>query len=142
MGDGSWALPPGASADLVPHVWPLNLGHGEWLGEMAAKYDLGSADAALRQLIFVANAEGASQKRVIFTIVRCLHCDVSNRAGFIAKRDWSLSVYASQLQWLNAVRTRCGHKTVEKTVRIILNYYRGYALQDAAFEERLMRKNR
>ena len=80
--------------------------------------------------------------QVIFTIVRCLHCDVSNRAGFIEKKDWEMPLYAFQIEWLEAVKLRCSHKSVEKTVRIILNYYRNFALKDVAFEEALFRKNR
>jgi len=80
--------------------------------------------------------------QAIFTIVRCLHCDVSNRAGFIEKKDWVLPVFAFQLEWLDAVMKRCSHASVEKTVRIILNYYRCFALKDPAFEEALFRKNR
>lgn len=61
--DGLWLMPEGASTELVSHTWPLNLGHGEWLEEMATKYDL-TVDSALRQLIFVANGEAADIKRV------------------------------------------------------------------------------
>ena len=63
MPDGLWLMPEGASTELVPHTWPMNLGHGEWLEEMATKHGL-TVDSALRQLIFVANGEAADIKRV------------------------------------------------------------------------------
>jgi hypothetical protein len=63
MPDGLWLMPDGASTELVPHTWPMNLGHGEWLEEMATKHGL-TVDSALRQLIFVANGEAADIKRV------------------------------------------------------------------------------
>ena len=65
MPDGLWLMPEGASTELVPHTWPMNLGHGEWLEEMATKHGL-TVDSALRQLIFVANGEAADIKRVRF----------------------------------------------------------------------------
>ena len=63
MPDGLWLMPEGASSELVSHTWPMNLGYGEWLEEMATKYGL-TVDSALRQLIFVANGEAADIKRV------------------------------------------------------------------------------
>lgn len=36
-----------------------------------------------------------------------------------------LPIHAYQLQWLEAVKQRCNHPSVEKTVRIIINFYRG-----------------
>jgi hypothetical protein len=119
-----WKTPPSVNTTLVAHDWELNLDHGPWAIEMAAMYRFESTSELLRHLVFVANAESKARKKLIFKIIRCLHCNQSNRAGFIPKETHRLEVFAFQLTWLNSVQALCGHASLEKTVRIIFDFYK------------------
>lgn len=61
-------------------------------------------------------------KREIFTTIRCLHCTQHCPRGG-DKRERILNLKAYQIQWLEAVASRCGHPTVQKTVRILCDYF-------------------
>ena len=125
-----WPKPPptaaGAEASplaLLPaQPWPLYYDHFDWLDEVASRYAFADAGEVLRHLVFCANGEPPAVKKLIFLIIRCLHCHSGARAGHIPKKSKALSVFAFQHQWLQAVQQRSKHPTVEKTVRIICDY--------------------
>ena len=81
-------------------------------------------------------------KKLIFVVIRCLHCHSGARAGHIPKRDKALPLFAFQLQWLRAVQLRSAHPTVEKTVRVLCDYYRKVTSDSPAKEAELFWRHR
>ena len=61
-------------------------------------------------------------KRDIFTTIRCLHCTQHCPRGG-DKKECTLQLKGYQIQWLAAVAERCGHPSVQKTVRILCDYF-------------------
>mmetsp|Transcript_24531 Transcript_24531/g.53149 ORF Transcript_24531/g.53149 Transcript_24531/m.53149 type:complete len:290 (-) Transcript_24531:124-993(-) len=139
-----WPLPPmdGArSADTVAvlapvtHTWPLMPIQLKWLERCTTKYGFDNVDETLRHLIYLSNAEPNANKRLIFRIKRCLHCHVGARASRHVKVDLVAQVHAFQMQWLNVVTDKCDIKSVEKSVRIICDYYQSRVKQAELEEE-------
>lgn len=128
-----WPLPPRASdsraadyvATLAPtrHVWPLMPIQHQWLVECTAKYGFDDIDETLRHLIYVANSEHSANKRLIFKIKRCLHCHVGARASQHAKVSITTQVHTFQLLWLASVTSKCDIKSIDKSVRIVCDFY-------------------
>ena len=116
-------LAPGA-LDLQTHDWPLYYDHFDWLDEVAVKYAFADGGEVLRHLIFTANGETPQMKKLIFTVIRCLHCHSGARAGHIPKKAKALAIFGFQRQWLTAVQARSSHPSIEKTVRVLCDYYR------------------
>ncbi|KAK3252166.1 hypothetical protein CYMTET_38524 [Cymbomonas tetramitiformis] len=145
-----WMPPPDTPAEkLIPvdYLWPLNYVHSDWVDAMTLKYRFASEAQLLRHLIFIANEEPPSNKRLIFKVVRCLHCSQSVRAGHIPKRERTLAVYPFQLEWLTVIFKKCSHKSVEKTLRIIVDFYwyycgSGTTTPDEVKERDLFLRNR
>ena len=133
-----WKIPAGADATLELRSWELALDHGPWAIAMAKRFEFGSPSELLRHLVFIANAESKARKKLIFKVIRCLHCNQSNRAGFIPKETVPLEVHAFQLEWLRSVQTLCRHASVEKTVRIIFDFYKKSTDGDEAALNALM----
>jgi len=138
-----WPLPPmeGArSADTVAvlapkeHIFPLMAIQHQWIGDCTRRYGFADTSETLRHLIYLANAEPAANKRLIFRIKRCLHCHVGARASQHAKVDLAATVHAFQLLFLENVTQKCEIKSLEKTVRIICDYYQSRVKQ-AALED-------
>ena len=122
-----WPAPPvGAVTALQPHAWPVYHDHFDWLDEITSKYKFADAGETLRHLLFVANGEAPPVKKLIFLSVRCLHCHAgAGSAGDgIPKKPKPMAVFGFQSLWLEAVMKRSGHPTIEKTVRIVVDYYR------------------
>ena len=122
-----WPAPPvGAITALQPHAWPVYHDHFDWLDEITSKYKFADAGETLRHLLFVANGEPPPVKKLIFLSVRCLHCHAgAGSAGDgIPKKPKPMAVFGFQSLWLEAVMKRSGHPTIEKTVRIVVDYYR------------------
>jgi hypothetical protein len=97
-----WPKPPASShfnCTLKLHDWPLYYDHFDWLDEMAAVYRFADAGEVLRHLVFMANGETVAVKKLIFKVVRCLHCHSGTRAGFIPKKDKCLALFDFQLAW-------------------------------------------
>ena len=107
-------------------LMPIQL---QWLQECATKYGFADVDETLRQLIYLANSEPSTNKRLIFRIKRCLHCHVGARASQHAKVDLVAQVHAFQMQWLQNVTEKCDIKSLEKSVRIICDYYQSRVKQ-------------
>ena len=125
-------------------MWPLYHDHFAWLDEVAPRYAFADAGEALRHLVFAANAETPQIKKLIFLSIRCGHCHAGAGAagGGIPKKDKALDVFGFQMQWLRAVQQRSGHPTVEKTVRIVCDYYRKMTSDSARAEAELFWRSR
>jgi hypothetical protein len=122
-----WPRPPagsGCDGALEPHTWPLYYDHFDWLDEVATTYHFADAGEVLRHLVFVANGESSQVKKLIFKVIRCLHCHTGTRAGYIPKKDKELGLFDFQMKWLVAVQKQCSHPSVEKSVRVLCDYYR------------------
>lgn len=76
----------------------------------------------LESLVNVANRETKEIKRMIFRQIRCHHCKQGGHPGG-NKADIELTLPAIQVQWLRQVSANCGHDSVDKTMRIILDFY-------------------
>ena len=140
-----WPHPPHASGcrgALECHEWPLYLDHYDWLDEVASQYAFADAGEVLRHLVYTANGESAQVKKLIFKVVRCNHCHSGARAGHIPKRPKSLALFDFQLVWLQAVRARSEHPSLEKTVRVLCDYYRHTTSGRPAAEAELFWHNR
>jgi hypothetical protein len=96
--------------------------------------------SVLQKLLHWANAEPPAAKKKIFMVIRCRRCSAGARGG--AKTDHLLALPAEQWQWLQNVKERCGHASVAKTVRIIVDFYMPMCQADAAVEERALRAGR
>ena len=96
----------------------------------------------LRHLVYTANGESAQVKKLIFKVIRCLHCHSGTRATAIPKKDKPLDVFDFQEVWLNNVQTHSSHPTVEKTVRVLLDYYRKVTSDKPSAEAELFWKHR
>jgi hypothetical protein len=136
-----WSVPHGVDVSLVSHSWPMYIGYDSWLAETAAEYGFCDSSELLRHLIFAANIETKPRKKLIFKIIRCLHCHAGARAGFIPKKPLDLQVYGFQMAWLNSVGKTCGHPDVGKTVRILIDFYKKKDDDETSFEN-LMSMNR
>lgn len=140
-----WPRPPAASGctgALETRDWPLYYDHFDWLDDVAARYAFADAGEALRHLVFVANGEAAPVKKLIFKVIRCLHCHSGTRAGHIPKKEKPLALFDFQLVWLHAVQAQCSHPTVEKTIRILCDYYRKQTSDHPAAEAELFWRKR
>ena len=141
-----WPSPPvgaaGCERALRDHVWPLYYDHYDWLDEVAARYSFADAGEALRHLIFVANGESAQVKKLIFKVIRCLHCHSGTRAGYIPKREKPLAVFDFQMVWLANVQAHAAHPSLEKTVRVLLDYYRKMTSDKPGAEAELFWRHR
>ena len=140
-----WPAPPaGVSVALEEHAWPLYYDHYAWVDEIALKYAFHDSGEVLRHLVFVANLETPAVKKCMFLSIRCLHCHAgAGSAGEgIPKRSKVLALFGFQHRWLLAVQQRSGHPTVEKTVRIICDYYRKLTSDRPGAEAELFWRNR
>ena len=140
-----WPAPPAdVSVALEEHAWPLYYDHYAWVDEIAFKYAFHDAGEVLRHLVFVANLETPAVKKCVFLSIRCLHCHAgAGSAGEgIPKRSKVLALFGFQHRWLLAVQQRSGHPNVEKTVRIICDYYRKLTSDRPGAEAELFWRNR
>ena len=105
------------------HTFQLLPIHLRWLQQCTAKYHFDTIGETLRHLIYAANAESRPTKRLVFRIIRCLHCTVGAPAGQHAKVPLEAVVHQFQWQWLEAVTQACKIASIDKCVRIICDYY-------------------
>jgi len=124
--------------------------HNEWLLSCVDKYGFDDVDEVLRHLIYMANSEPKPIKKLIFKTVRCLHCHVGARADQHKKillgtwkdkgeRDTeinndnntntTIAIHTFHSEWLNKVTQSCNIASVEKCVRIIIDYYQSRVKQ-------------
>lgn len=107
----------------------------QWIEEMGVAHKTAGAGSrqsnALRRLVDIGNAEPPAMKKQLFMIVRCHRCLQHTRGG--DKGTYNLELPPAQWQWLEAVRTRCQHSTVGKTLRIIVDFYKPLCEKDEEF---------
>jgi hypothetical protein len=99
--------------------------HSAWLTRCTQSYGFSSPSETLRHLIFFSNGESTANKRLIFRIKRCLHCHVGAPHNLHAKVTLpeEVYIYKFQLAWLETVTAKCNIKSLDKTIRIICDYY-------------------
>ena len=97
----------------------------EYLRHVTYRYGFDDISETLRHLIFHVNFQPPETKKIIFRSIRCFHCTVGNNSATHAKvsPDSVPFVYAFQRVWLEKVLVSCGIPSVDKAVRIILDYY-------------------
>lgn len=119
---------------------PLTADEAEWLHAVALRQGHPSVSSVLQKLLQWANAEPPAAKKKIFMVIRCRRCSAGAKGG--VKTDHLLALPAEQWQWLQNVKERCGHASVGKTVRIIVDFYMPMCQADPAVEERALRAGR
>jgi len=114
--------------------------HNEWLLSCTDRYGFDDVDEVLRHLIYLANSESKPIKKLIFKTVRCLHCHVGARADQHKKVDLGttklsgtnaapnadstmISIHTFHYEWLARVTEICKITSIEKCVRIIIDFY-------------------
>mmetsp|Transcript_20619 Transcript_20619/g.48634 ORF Transcript_20619/g.48634 Transcript_20619/m.48634 type:complete len:299 (+) Transcript_20619:151-1047(+) len=175
-----WPLPPSSSPQEkvrmclpLKKTWPVMAVHNVWLMACTERYGFDDVDEVLRHLIYTANSESKPIKKLIFKTVRCLHCHVGARADQHKKIDLgttneekvpsngintdsrnvnkTIAIHTFHYQWLTRVTDSCNIASVEKCVRIIIDYYQSRVKQElhsdgpkaaAAKELSLFGKNR
>ena len=115
-----------AHRERVDRIWTICIDHREWVLKVASAYGLGCEDVdgpsvMLERLIAAANAESTHMKRKIFRTVRCLHCFQHTKGG--VKCELRLSLPAHYILWMEKVCETCEHASVDKTMRIVLDFY-------------------
>ena len=128
--------------------------HNEWLLACTERYGFDDVDEVLRHLIYTANSEPKPIKKLIFKTVRCLHCHVGARADQHKKTDLGtikdkgtnndaetsnsntntntntkIAIHTFLYDWLTRVTELCKIASVEKCVRIIIDYYQSRVKQ-------------
>lgn len=104
--------------------------HNEWLVRSVDRYGFDNVDEVLRHLIYTANSEPKPLKKLIFKTVRCLHCHVGARAHQHVKIDLvQIAIHTFHYEWLLRVTEACKIASVEKCVRIIVDYYQSRVQQ-------------
>lgn len=120
--------------------------HNEWLISCTTRYGFEDVDEVLRHLIYLANSESKPTKKLIFKTVRCLHCHVGARADQHKKIDLGttkssgtnsefnaentmISIHTFHYEWLARVTKICKIASIEKSVRIIIDYYQSRVKQ-------------
>ena len=122
--------------------------HNEWLLVCTERYGFDDVDEVLRHLIYTANSESKPIKKLIFKTVRCLHCHVGARADQHKKIDLGtikdkgtksdsetnnstkkIAIHTFHYEWLTWITEFCKIESVEKCVRIIIDYYQSRVKQ-------------
>mmetsp|Transcript_55514 Transcript_55514/g.89937 ORF Transcript_55514/g.89937 Transcript_55514/m.89937 type:complete len:157 (-) Transcript_55514:48-518(-) len=122
MAESALKIPEGA--DITPTDFEAVLCANilNWLDDVAARRFENDVAAVLCFLIDAANATSKEMKREMFTVIRCIHCSQHCPRGG-DKKERTLQLKAYQIQWLSAVQKRCHHSSVQKTVRILCDFY-------------------
>ena len=87
------------------------------------RYGFESLGETLRHLIYIANLEDPKVKKLIFKVIRCLHCHVGARADQHAKVELEARIHTFHWEWLSKVQGSCNIKSIEKVVRVICDFY-------------------
>lgn len=118
--------------------------HNDWLLSCVERYGFDDVDEVLRHLIYLANSESKPIKKLIFKTVRCLHCHVGARADQHKKINLGtvsgasidaeaespmIAIHTFHYDWLTRVTDICKIASVEKCVRIIIDYYQSRVKQ-------------
>ena len=75
----------------------------------------------VERLISFCNREDRKTKKEIFRVIRCHNCSQSSTGG--TKIGIRIALPPHQVVWMNNVHKACKHPTVDKTMRILLEWY-------------------
>ena len=118
---------------LVVKEWTITKVQHEYIHKIAKKFKVDISSVVTR-LIVQANKEDNKRKKFIFRVVRCDNCSQSSTGGY--KVDVELELDLLHTKWLDNVHIKCNHASVDKTLRIILDFYIGVVLKDGEMENR------
>ena len=75
----------------------------------------------VERLIDFCNREDRKTKKEIFRVIRCHNCSQSSTGG--TKIGVRMALPPHQVEWMTNVRMGCQHSSVDKTMRILLEWY-------------------
>ena len=110
-----------------------------WLEDAGKRWFPDAPDpssAVACRLIKVCNSESNQIKRVIFRVIRCHNCSQRSKGG--EKVTIDLDLPTEYHTWLGNVQSNCNHKSVDKTLRILLDYYIAIFKSDPSIEDKLL----
>lgn len=126
--------------DFVQRDWVITKHQKDYLAERSPSSAARSEEQAFSQLverlIRTANTEDRQTKKMIFKVVRCHQCHQSSTGG--VKATVSLSLPKNYVLWLEKVKENCDHASVDKSLRILLDFYIGICTSDSSLEKRIM----
>jgi len=88
---------------------------------VAAGSGSGSAAAVLAGLVEYANRMEKERKSYVFRNKKCRRCSQASRGG--RKAVWKVELRSEHAIWLRNVKKSCEHPTVDKTLRILIDYF-------------------
>jgi hypothetical protein len=110
---------------MEPHDLLVCPDQSEWLQSNMRRYGYGSISAIISILVHFCNREAKQRKSVIFRNPRCRRCTAATTGG--KKTLVRLGLSAEHWQWMSSISAKCGHASVDKTLRILLDWYKLYA---------------
>ena len=117
----------------VVREWTVTKVQKSYIEKIAEKYSVDISWVVTR-LILQANREDNKRKKFIFRVVRCDNCTQSSTGGY--KVPLQLELDAMHAKWLENVFEKCNHASVDKTLRILLDFYISVVLKDDDMERR------
>ena len=118
MSENLSTAPRNASFSRDRPVWTVTVPQAAWLKTTSSQYGVDPTVVA-SALVTHANRQPPGTKKYIFLVVRCQNCGAGGQKGGF-KTTVDLTLEDGQVSWLEAVQKRCKHKSVDKTMRIIL----------------------
>ena len=118
-------------------VWTICVTHQKWIDRISEEYDT-DVSAVVKRLVNVVNAETKQMKKKIFREIRCHRCFQGGPKGGY-KAEVELTLPSMQLAWMEKVHQNCKHSSIDKTMRIILEFYSWLANDDDQLEKRLFK---
>ena len=138
-------------SELLPHspanatftrengIWTVTVPQAAWLETTSKQFGV-EQSAVVAALVTHVNRQPPGTKKYIFLVVRCQNCGAGGQKGGF-KTTLRLDLADEKILWIERVQERCKHKSVDKTLRIILDYYIGKCREEPALlsSELLMR---
>jgi hypothetical protein len=90
----------------------------------------------IEKLIDHCNRENKKTKKEIFRVIRCHNCSQASTGG--TKIGVKLALPPHQVEWMTKVRMACSHSSVDKTMRILLEWYIAVISHDCMMEYELL----
>lgn len=109
-------------------AWTVTISQQRWLADVSWRFGVSSTEIA-DALIKHSHQQSTEVKKYIFRVLRCNHCGSGALRGGL-KIDQELSLEVDVVVWIKNVREKCGHVSIDKTLRILLDYYMGKCLED------------
>jgi len=134
----------GARVGFIRRTWTVTKVQAHYIQQIAEKYNLQEAGGMLMdgqsygvaELVKQANSEDKKTKKLIFKIVRCFNCTMGKPCGG-EKVEVSWDLRPIHMMWLENVCKQCAHSSIDKTMRIMLDFYMSYANKDTDLERAL-----